>query len=137
MPFEDNSFDLVYSWGVIHHAEHPDRIINEIKRVLKPGGLFIGMMYGRRSLVAFKLWIKHGLFQAKPLRSWKDIIWNHMESVGTKAYTVAELKHLFASFSIFMASPIITPYDKKCWPSFLNQFFPDKWGWFIAFEAIK
>jgi SAM-dependent methyltransferase len=137
LPFEDDTFDLVYSWGVIHHTEHPDRMINEIKRVLKPGGIFIGMMYGRHSLVAFKLWIKYGLFKANPLRPWKDIIWNHMESIGTKAYTVAELKRMFGSFSIFMASPIITPYDKRRWPRFLSQFFPDKWGWFIALEAIK
>src|SRR5207244_5065911 len=34
----------------------------------------------------------------RPLRSLKDVIWNHMESVGTKAYTSAELHALFGDF---------------------------------------
>jgi ubiquinone/menaquinone biosynthesis C-methylase UbiE len=55
LPFGDDSFDIVYSWGVIHHSEYPDKIVNEIYRVLRPSGEFIGMMYGRHSLVAFKL----------------------------------------------------------------------------------
>ena len=30
LPFDDGFFDLVYSWGVIHHSAHPDRILAEI-----------------------------------------------------------------------------------------------------------
>ena len=82
LPFNDNSFDVVYSWGVIHHSKHPDRIISEIHRVLKKNGIFIGMMYGRRSLVVIKYWIKYALLSGKPWRSPKDVIWNHMESIG-------------------------------------------------------
>src|SRR5205085_1465488 len=36
LPFDDASFDIVWSWGVIHHSEHPERIIAEIRRVLRP-----------------------------------------------------------------------------------------------------
>lgn len=137
LPFEDNTFDLVYSWGVIHHANQPERIISEIKRVLRPSGLFIGMMYGRRSVAAFKLWVKHGLLKGKPLQPWRDLIWNNMESIGTKAYTVRELKQMFSTFSSLKANPIITEYDKRKWPRWVSQYFPDKWGWFIALEAVK
>jgi ubiquinone/menaquinone biosynthesis C-methylase UbiE len=42
MPFEDQSFDAVFSNGSLHEWEHPGKIFNEIHRVLKPGGrLFI------------------------------------------------------------------------------------------------
>ena len=43
LPFEDRTFDLVYSWGVIHHAEDPKAVVDELHRVLHPGGSFIGM----------------------------------------------------------------------------------------------
>ena len=78
LPYPDSSFDLVYSWGVIHHSEDPARIIKEIHRVLKPGGRFIGMVYGRHCLVAFKLWVRFGLLRGRPWRSLADTVWHHM-----------------------------------------------------------
>jgi len=47
MPFPDNSFDLVWSWGVIHHSADTDAVLREICRVLKPGGRMILMVYHR------------------------------------------------------------------------------------------
>lgn len=40
LPFGDDGFDVVISDNVIDHAENPKKIIAEISRVLKPGGLF-------------------------------------------------------------------------------------------------
>jgi 2-polyprenyl-3-methyl-5-hydroxy-6-metoxy-1,4-benzoquinol methylase len=137
LPFAEDSFDLVYSWGVIHHSEHPQLIINEIKRVLKPGGQFVGMMYNRHSFCAYNSWIKHALLKGKPWQSFKDVIWNHMESLGTKAYTALELKLFFSDFSTFSAEPILTVYDTRPWPTWLSRFFPNQWGWFIAVKATK
>ncbi|HEY9634149.1 MAG TPA: class I SAM-dependent methyltransferase [Coleofasciculaceae cyanobacterium] len=137
LPFPNEFFDVVYSWGVIHHSEHPERIIGEIQRVLKPGGVFIGMMYGRHSSTAFKVWLRYALLQGKPWRSLADVIWNHVESIGTKAYTVPELQKLFAEFSSLTTKPIITPYDTSKWPSWLSQYFPNSWGWFITLKAVK
>jgi ubiquinone/menaquinone biosynthesis C-methylase UbiE len=137
LPFADESFDLVYSWGVIHHSECPERIIGEIKRVLKPDGIFIGMMYGMHSLVAFKMWVKYALLKGKPWRSFSDVIWHHVESVGTKAYTVSELKKFFREFSNFTADPILTSYDTDKWPDWLSVYFPKAWGWFICLRAVK
>jgi ubiquinone/menaquinone biosynthesis C-methylase UbiE len=136
LPFADESFDLVYSWGVIHHSEHPEKILCEIRRVLRSGGRFIGMMYNRRSLVALRLWLKH-VVKEKRWYSLADVIWNHVESFGTKAYTVKELQELFSEFSHFTAIPLITPYDKSRCPAWVSKFLPDEWGWFIAIRAKK
>ncbi len=45
LPFPDNCFDIVYSLGVLHHTPDTQKSINEIHRVLKPGGKTIVMLY--------------------------------------------------------------------------------------------
>jgi len=45
LDFKDNSFDFVWSWGVIHHSSNTEKILKEIKRVLRPGGEAVIMVY--------------------------------------------------------------------------------------------
>jgi SAM-dependent methyltransferase len=41
IPYADNSFDLVFSDNVMEHIQSPSIVLKEIKRVLKPGGVFL------------------------------------------------------------------------------------------------
>lgn len=50
MPFEDGSFDVVYCFGVLMCIPEIDRAIAEIRRVLKPGGMILIMVYNRSSI---------------------------------------------------------------------------------------
>jgi 2-polyprenyl-3-methyl-5-hydroxy-6-metoxy-1,4-benzoquinol methylase len=50
LPFADASFDLVFSWGVIHHSSDMDRALAELVRTCRPGGQLVLMVYHRRSL---------------------------------------------------------------------------------------
>ena len=50
LPFAEASFDLVFSWGVIHHSSDMDRALGELVRVCRPGGQLVLMVYHRRSL---------------------------------------------------------------------------------------
>jgi 2-polyprenyl-3-methyl-5-hydroxy-6-metoxy-1,4-benzoquinol methylase len=50
LPFPDASFDHVYSFGVIHHTSNPSAVIDEIRRVLRPGGTVTVMLYNRTSI---------------------------------------------------------------------------------------
>ena len=51
LPFEDGTFDYVYSWGVLHHTPGTEQTIREVHRVLKPGGRAGVMLYHRDSFL--------------------------------------------------------------------------------------
>jgi len=54
LPFEGESFDLVWSHGVIHHIPDTERAVAEMHRVLRPGGTALVMLYHRDS---FNYWV--------------------------------------------------------------------------------
>src|SRR5260370_10946674 len=53
LPFAAESFDYVYSHGVIHHSDRPRAIVEEMFRVLKPDGRFNIQLYAAHS---YNLW---------------------------------------------------------------------------------
>jgi SAM-dependent methyltransferase len=70
LPFADNSFDMVFSHGVLHHVPDIKQAQREIYRVLRPGGELVIMVYARWSLnylVAIGLIRRAALLTAFPL----------------------------------------------------------------------
>jgi SAM-dependent methyltransferase len=111
LPFADQSFDLVYSWGVLHHTPDTSKAVREVARVLRPGGGARVMMYHRHSIVGFMLWLRYGFLAGKPRRNLKEIIADHLESPGTKAFTVDEVRALFRSFNNVTVRTVLTHGD--------------------------
>ena len=71
IPFPDESFDLVFSHGVLHHIPDIDVAQAEIARVLRPGGRLVAMLYARRSLnyvVSISMVRRMAVLAAWPLR---------------------------------------------------------------------
>lgn len=95
LPFPDESFDIVYSWGVLHHSPDTPRAIAEVHRVLRPGGVARVMIYHRWSITGYLLWLRYGMLAGRGL---SDVYARFLESPGTKAYTVEEAKRMFAAF---------------------------------------
>lgn len=58
MSFPDQSFDFIWSWGVIHHSSDTSQIIHEMNRVLRPNGEAVVMVYHRSF---WKYYVEGGL----------------------------------------------------------------------------
>ncbi|MGA2137416.1 MAG: class I SAM-dependent methyltransferase [Verrucomicrobiia bacterium] len=50
LPFASDSFDLGYSFGVLHHTPDTGKALAELVRVTRPGGHVKVMLYNRRSI---------------------------------------------------------------------------------------
>ena len=136
LPFEDASFDRVYSWGVLHHTPDTPRAVREAMRVLKPGGRICVMLYARHSWVTYGVWAKHALLKGKPTRSLSDVLAHHVESEGTKGYTKRELRAMFAGLEDLSIEKVQTPYDRG-WAGPLTKATRDHLGWFVVTRGRK
>ena len=100
LPFPSDSFDLGYSFGVLHHSADTEKAIRELVRVVRPGGEIKLMLYNRHSICTINAWVKHALLGGKPWKSLAWALWNHVESIGTKAYTTRELAAIFTALPL-------------------------------------
>jgi len=41
LPFQEKSFDAIWSYAVLEHVPEPEKALDEMRRVLKPGGLLL------------------------------------------------------------------------------------------------
>jgi ubiquinone/menaquinone biosynthesis C-methylase UbiE len=135
LPFDDASFDRIYSWGVIHHTPDTASAAREILRVLRPGGSFCVMVYNRRSLLAAQAWLVFGAMRGRPRDSIADVLAQHVESPGTKAYTSHEAAALFAGARNVRVETVVTPYDlrigrRRFLPEWTWRAVPRRLGWF-------
>ena len=148
LPYDDATFDLVYSWGVIHHTPKTEQALHEIIRVLKPGGTAKIMLYHHASLVTFFLWVRHALLAGKPWRSFNWCLANRLESPGTKAYNPRDIRKMLKGqpVSTVEMTTKLTIYDTLCFAPKALQFIPkalafflggDRLGWFLLIEFTK
>ena len=98
LPFPDASFDFVWSWGVIHHSAHTERVVHEIARVLRPGGRLALMVYHRSSIT---YWVQYqlirGVLGLRLLKETPEEIANrYSDGVIARHYTRGELAALLA-----------------------------------------
>lgn len=151
----DGSFDIVYSWGVIHHSPDTQKAVDEIYRVLRPGGVSKVMIYHKYSLVGFMLWLRYALLKGKPFTSLDAIYASQLESPGTKAYSEAQARRLFAAFENVKVrielthgdlltsqagqrhSGIILDIARKIWPRWLLRRCLRRNGLFMLIQATK
>lgn len=88
-------YDLIYSFGVIHHTPHPERVVDELRRYVQPGTTVKVMVYHRHSWKV--LWIVATYGKG---RFWRlpELVARYSEAETgcpvTYAYTVPEARAL-------------------------------------------
>ena len=113
LPFQEGIFDLVYSWGVLHHTPDTESAFAEMYRVLKPGGELKVMVYHVPSWTGWMLWMRYALLKGRFHISPKVSIYEYLESPGTKSYSVAQAKRMLleAGFTEVMGWTKLNPSD--------------------------
>jgi ubiquinone/menaquinone biosynthesis C-methylase UbiE len=152
LPFKNNAFDKVYSWGVLHHSPNTENAILEVYRVLKESGSAHIMIYHKWSVVGLILWLRYGLVKFYSLKQTYD---KFLESPGTKAYSISETKKMFSTFKKVDISTQLTHGDllnsnvgqrhkglvlniaKIIFPRFLIRIFFKKFGLYMLIIARK
>lgn len=154
LPFEDNSFDVVYSFGVLHHTPDTQKAIDEIWRVLKSDGKAIISLYHKNSLFFWLFvflydFIIKGKFIKMTLRERLSAIERGGDKTKplVKLFTRKQAKNLFKDFkkvkiitrhaglptSRTIIGKILNIKPIKIFFEFLAQWF----GWYLIIEATK
>lgn len=132
LPFEDNTFDVVYSFGVLHHTPDTAGAIEEARRVLKPSGKAYVMLYNTRSLN----WLAHRL-TGIPFDGSKDD-----PCPVEKSYLPYRAKKFFKHYSVTNLS-IDYLYGtgwgvvNRFMPKTLHRALGKGLGWHLMIEATK
>jgi len=157
LPFENDSFDIVYTWGVLLCTPDTERAYRETFRVLKPGGTLRTMVYHVPSWVGLQLYLLYGLARGNPRATMKQVMFEQLESPGTKGYTVEEGKQLLSSCGFaqvkamtklavgdFLDIKLSRKYDspkfrliRRIYPRWLVRLMGDKYGTNLMMTAVK
>ena len=145
-------YDLVYSFGVIHHTPHPEAVIAQVRQYMHRESLFKIMVYNKMSWKVLWIILKYGKGAF-----WKSdaLIAQHSEAQTgcpvTYSYTAASLKNLLQGLTvqktfvdhIFPYSiPEYVRYEyKKVWyfgmlPDNIFRRLEQNFGWHLCAEAM-
>jgi len=91
-------FDLVWSWGVIHHSSRTGRIVREVERVLRPGGEARLMVYNLEGMPAYITLATRYLFGFWRGQSLDEALWRSTDGFSARFYTRDEFADLLAAF---------------------------------------
>jgi 2-polyprenyl-3-methyl-5-hydroxy-6-metoxy-1,4-benzoquinol methylase len=99
LPFDDESFDFVWSWGVIHHSSRTAIVVRQIARVLAPHGETRVMVYNRSGMSARVVFFKDHLLKGAFLHhSFDETLCQHSDGFSARYYTRDQFEDLFRAF---------------------------------------
>lgn len=96
LQFEPNTFDFIWSWGVIHHSSNIEKILDGMQRVLKPGGETVVMVYYRSIWSYYIAGFLFGFFSGKIFKgkSIHDVNQDRTDGALARYYTLHSWREL-------------------------------------------
>jgi ubiquinone/menaquinone biosynthesis C-methylase UbiE len=151
LPFCDESFDVVYSNGVLHHTPDTEGAIREVHRVLRPGGVAKVMLYHRHSLNYWlEIVVRRGVLGAEFLRgrSAEEIMSRVIEYSDhgarplVKVYSRRDARRLFDRFrEVAIEVEQLTRPELRFLSPLVSETMLDRLrkriGWNVIITAIK
>jgi len=123
-------YDLIYSFGVIHHTPHPERVVAEMRNYARPGTTVKIMVYYRHSWKV--LWILLGYGKGQFWRL-KDLIAEHSEAQTgcpvTYTYTREEGRQLIESSGFHMTDVFVDHIFPYRIPQYVKYQYVRSWPW--------
>lgn len=110
LDFDDASFDFVWSWGVIHHSSNTRRILEQVHRVLRPGGKFVAMVYHRSLWNHYvRVGLYHGILRLGFLRgrTLHQLVQETTDGAIARYYTVPEWEDAVRDLFVVKSTTII------------------------------
>ncbi|MFH1128968.1 MAG: class I SAM-dependent methyltransferase [Candidatus Omnitrophota bacterium] len=107
LPFKDNVFDVVYSFGVLHHTPDTQKAIDEAYRVLKPNGKAVIMLY-HKGYAYYVLLFLHGYKRLFRIYNQDKLMSQYDHTPLSRMYSREELFKIFTKFNSINIS--ITTY---------------------------
>jgi len=141
MQFADNTFDFIWTWGVIHHSSNTRRVLEEMHRVLRPGGQAITMVYHRN---LWNYYIIGGFFMGVlkgnllRTRSLHATIQQSTDGAIARYYSIREWKSLVSTLfgiervMVFGSKPEIIPLPGGKVKKILMAFIPNRLSRFLT-----
>jgi ubiquinone/menaquinone biosynthesis C-methylase UbiE len=151
LPFRSESFDVVYSNGVLHHTPDTEGAIRELHRVLKPGGVAKVMLYHRNSLnywfeIVFRRGVLGGQFlrgrSAEEIMSHVIEYSDHGATPLVKVYSRSQARALFDCFrDVVIDVEQLTRAELRFLSPLVSESMLEKLrrriGWNVIVTAIK
>jgi ubiquinone/menaquinone biosynthesis C-methylase UbiE len=148
LPFGDAAFDAVYSFGVIHHTDHPEMVAAEMYRVMRPGGRFLVALYHRSSLFALSRlcrWVVKGRFLREPWAEFLGLTESGADGLAerpvVRLYNRHDARDLFPQFASLEASVchlgIENPRVLRLLPAATQEALAKRWGWYVVMTGRK
>jgi len=94
----EDEFDLIWSWGVIHHSARTGRVLRNLYEALKPGGELRFMVYSLDGMQAYAVIVSQYLFGFWRGRSLDELLWRSTDGFLARYFTRDSLSNLCRTF---------------------------------------